>query len=193
MSDINQRIASLSPEKRAILEQRLREKATQAQQKKAIPKIDRLGSLPLSFSQQRMWFLERLDPGNFAYNRPAALQLTGRLNISVLEKCLKEITARHEVLRTIFPSINGVPQQKILPELNLKLSITEVLSESNSEQKAKLKHLMQQESKLPFDLINGPLVRATLFKLAEADHILLLVFHHIVFDGWSMGVLRQEL
>src|SRR6185369_445354 len=143
-------------------------------------------ALPLSFAQQRLWFLDQLAPGA-AYNLPGRLHLEGRLDISALEKSLNEIVRRHEALRTIFTTRNGEPVQIILHELHLPLPLID-LSDLPSVQK-----FCDEEAQRPFDLTTGPLVRAHLLRLSREEHILLLSMHHIVSDGWSIGVLIREL
>lgn len=170
MSDIDQQIANLSPAKRAILEHRLREKAAKTQSQ--IKTIDRLGPLPLSFAQQRMWFIDQLEPGNPIYNRPTYFRLRGTLNVEVLTQSLVEVARRHEVLRSHFPSINGKPTLNIVPEILLSLPVTDLslLSEPTEQ----LQTHLCQEAQQPFDLANGPLLRSQLIKLGETEHLLLI-------------------
>src|SRR6185369_10430477 len=130
-------------------------------------------ALPLSFAQQRLWFLDQLAPGA-AYNLSGRLHLEGRLDIAALEKSLNEIVRRHEALRTIFSTRNGEPVQIILHELRLPLPLID-LSDSPSIQK-----FCDEEAQRPFDLTTGPLVRAHLLRLSIEEHILLLSMHHIV-------------
>jgi len=157
----------------------------------SIQPIPRTGELPLSFSQQRMWFLDQLEPGTPAYNRPSSIRLTGSLNVAALEKSLNEIVRRHEVLRTHFPMNNGIPIQVIASNLNLTLSVTDLSDWPDRETEAQ--RLAASEAQRSFDLAQGPLIRAGLLRLNKEIHVLLLTMHHIVFDGWSMGVLLREL
>jgi acyl-CoA synthetase (AMP-forming)/AMP-acid ligase II len=147
--------------------------------------------VPLSFSQQRMWFLDQLEPGNPAYNRPSSIRLTGPLNVAALEKSLNEIIRRHEVLRTHFPMNNGTAIQVIASNLNLTLSVTDLSDWPDRETEAQ--RLAASEAQRSFDLAQGPLIRVGLLRLNKDVHVLLLTMHHIVFDGWSMGVLLREL
>jgi amino acid adenylation domain-containing protein len=147
--------------------------------------------VPLSFSQQRMWFLDQLEPGNPAYNRPSSIRLTGPLNVAALEKSLNEIIHRHEVLRTHFPMNKGTAIQVIASNLNLTLSVTDISDCPDRETEAQ--RLAASEAQRPFNLAQGPLIRAGLLRLNKDVHVLLLTMHHIVFDGWSMGVLLREL
>ncbi|MDJ0901106.1 MAG: amino acid adenylation domain-containing protein [Xenococcus sp. MO_188.B8] len=195
MKDVNLRIAELSPAKRAILEQKLKQKAVNAegQENIGIKKRRRQYSAPLSSAQTRMWLLDQLEPGNLAYNRPSNLKLTGRLNINVLEKSLNEIVRRHEILRTSFRESDGQIFQEIASNLALTLSIIELSHLSSEDSKNEVRRLTTEEAQRPFDLSRLPLIRATLLRLGEEEHILLLTMHHIIFDGWSMGVLLGEL
>ncbi|MGH7829989.1 MAG: non-ribosomal peptide synthetase, partial [Candidatus Binatia bacterium] len=148
---------------------------------------------PASFAQQRLWFLDQLEPGSSAYNIPAAFRLTGRLNVAALEQSLNEILARHEVLRTSFSGADGQPVQVIAPTLRLSLPVTDLTAAPQTEREIEAIRLMNQESRRPFDLAQAPLLRAGLLRLAEESHILLLCNHHIISDGWSMGVLLREI
>ena len=148
--------------------------------------------LPLSFAQERLWFLDRLAPGNPFYNVPFAMRLTGSLNTASLKRSLDEIVRRHEVLRTTFPEVDGSPVERIAAVLDLPLETTILEPSSASEQATEVERLVVEESKRPFDLSRGPLVRAGVLRLAEEEHVLLFTMHHIVADGWSIGVLVNE-
>jgi amino acid adenylation domain-containing protein len=158
-----------------------------------IKRIPREGSLPLSFAQRRLWFLEQLDPGNSAYNIAAAVRLEGRLDIAALERSFNEITSRHEVLRTCFISVEGSPAEVISPAWTMTLPVVNLTSLSAPQGEAKARRLMVEETHRPFDLAQLPLLRTTLVQLGEQEHVMLLAVHHIIFDGWSMGVLVREL
>jgi amino acid adenylation domain-containing protein/non-ribosomal peptide synthase protein (TIGR01720 family) len=188
-SEIARQISALSPERRELLLRRL---AAQ-QGGTTLPSLSpqpRVGPIPLSFAQQRLWFLDQMEPGTPAYNIPLALRLHGPLNTSALEQSLNAIVARHEVLRTTFATHDGQPSQLIAPSLFLPLDVHE-LQAADSELEAR--RLATAEAARPFDLSHGPLVRAQLLQLAPADHVLLLNIHHIAADGWSIGVLVREL
>lgn len=150
-------------------------------------------NLPLSFAQQRLWFLDCLSPGNPFYNLTTAMRLSGKLNAGALERSFSEIVRRHEILRTTFAAIKGKPYQKILPPYRVRLPLTDLshLEEHEKEEKAKL--LAVEEGARPFDLTNGPMLRVALLKLGEEEHLVLFSLHHIVSDGWSTSVLVQEL
>ena len=150
--------------------------------------------LPLSYSQQRLWFLDQLDPGSFTYNLFAAFRLKGDLNVVALEQSFNEIIRRHEVLRTVFKSEDGNPQQVVLPHLAIKIPLFDLRElRSVEERRSEARRMFTKEAQRPFDLATGPLVRITLLQLAEDEYVLLRAIHHIVCDGWSVGVLFHEL
>jgi acyl carrier protein len=152
------------------------------------------GNAPVSFAQQRLWFLDQLEPENSAYNLFTAFQLTGRLDVTALEQSFNEIIRRHQVLRTVFKSIDGQPCQIVLPSLQIKIPLVDLKDlASDKDRESGLRDLFRTEAHQPFDLARGPLLRVTLVELAEHRHVLLTAFHHIVFDGWSMGILAREL
>ncbi|MEG4918277.1 amino acid adenylation domain-containing protein [Microcoleus sp. B7-D4] len=192
MNDINKRIAELSPAKRALLEQRLKEKAVANPHQTISPRANQKEA-PLSFAQTRMWLLDQLKSGNPAYNRPTNIRLVGGINVAVLEFCLNEIVRRHEVLRASFAAVDGKPVQVIAPSLTLTLPIVDISNLPSQDKQAKLQQLATEEAQRPFNLAFGSLVRANLVRLGEQEHILLLTLHHIIFDGWSVGVLLKEL
>ncbi|NRD67016.1 amino acid adenylation domain-containing protein, partial [Corallococcus exiguus] len=148
----------------------------------------RLGATarPLSFAQQRLWFIDQLEPGTALYNMPVALRLEGDLDVGVLERALREVVSRHEALRTTFEVQDGQPLQVIHSDMALHLERVEV-SESAARQR------IEQEMLKPFDLSRGPLLRALLLKLGNQEHALVVSMHHIVSDGWSLGVLIREV
>ncbi|WP_255206439.1 condensation domain-containing protein, partial [Janthinobacterium sp. BJB401] len=159
----------------------------------SIALADRRGLLSLSYSQQRIWFMDRFTGGGAAYNIPRAFEVQGRLDRAALERTLNEIVRRHEVLRTTFDMADGAPVQVIAPELRLAMPVTDISGLPPDERQARAKWLAQDEAQAQFDLQTGPLLRARLIVLGEDAHVFLLTFHHIVFDGWSMGVLVREV
>uniref|UniRef100_A0A0C1NLP2 Non-ribosomal peptide synthetase n=1 Tax=Tolypothrix bouteillei VB521301 TaxID=1479485 RepID=A0A0C1NLP2_9CYAN len=169
----------------------LLQKGTETAQTISLRPMERNGHIPLSFAQQRMWFLQQLDVNTSFYNLPAAMRFVGTLDVTALEYSFNYIISRHETLRTNFIQVNGQPFQVIHPRLSLKLTVVDLRSES--ERESYCQQLAVEETQRPFDLATDPLVRASLFKLTETEHILLLVIHHIVSDGWSMGVLIREI
>lgn len=155
--------------------------------------VSRNGNLPLSFAQQRLWFLDQMEPGNPAYNIPTTYHFRGILNITALEQSLKEIVKRHESLRTTFSVVDGQPVQVITPFLSVALPIVNLQKLTEEKRETEVLHLVSEEAQRPFDLAHGPLLRTILFRLNEEEHILLVTMHHIVSDGWSMGNLYREL
>ena len=158
-----------------------------------ITRASRDGELPLSFAQQRLWFLDQMDPGNPAYNIPAALRLTGQLNLSALERTLSEIVRRHESLRTTFDVVDGVAVQRIAPAQPIRLPQSDLSSMPEIDREGEAHRLASEFARCPFDLSRGPLMRACVLRLAEDAHVALFSMHHIISDGWSMGVLIKEV
>ncbi|HEV2735289.1 MAG TPA: condensation domain-containing protein, partial [Longimicrobiaceae bacterium] len=153
----------------------------------------RTGPLPLSFAQERLWFLDRLQPDSAFYNIPQALRLGGALDPAVLERALGEIVRRHEALRTTFHEGDAGPVQVVAPFAGFALPVEDLAGLGEAEREARVKRRASDEASRPFDLAAGPLFRATLLRLEAEEHVLLLCMHHVVGDGWSMGVLFREL
>jgi amino acid adenylation domain-containing protein len=198
MSDLKERLSGLSPvEQRTLLAETLRKKTSK-------PRL-----APASFAQERLWFLDQLEPGNPAYNMPAAVRLCGRLDVAALCRSLNEIVRRHETLRTTFAATDGRPVQVIAPVVTSPLAVVDLRSCPEMRRKTEMWRLIAAEARRPFDLARGPLFRATLLRLDGAcpvraarrvseqgqreQHVLLLNVSHIVSDGWSQGVLLREL
>ncbi|HEY6186696.1 MAG TPA: amino acid adenylation domain-containing protein, partial [Pyrinomonadaceae bacterium] len=158
-----------------------------------LAKVERGEELPLSFAQQRLWFLDQLEPGGWTYNMPSAVRLGGRLNVSALTETFNEISRRHEALRTSFVSVDGRPRQIISEEQSVVIREIDLRWLSEEERESEARRLAGEEARRPFDLSVGPLLRVSLLKLAEDDHILLFTMHHIISDGWSIGVLVKEV
>ncbi|MFP2933504.1 condensation domain-containing protein, partial [Pyxidicoccus sp. 3LG] len=196
MSDIYKRLQSLSPEKREELLRQLRKESANTVKPSRAP-ISRLprtgGVLPTSFAQQRMWFLDQLEPGSAAYSIPLLVRMQGAVDVAVLERSLAVLVERHEALRTTFRSEDGRPVQDVAPSMSVPLVQVDLRGVDAAVREAELKHVAGEELRRPFDLAHGPLVRAMLVRVADDDHVFLLAMHHIVTDGWSMGVLIREL
>ncbi len=160
---------------------------------RSIPCLTDRDSAPLSFAQERLWLLERLDPGNPANNRPLALRLTGELDEGSLGHALRSIITRHKILQSRFASQNGEAAQVIAPNFAFDLGVVELTEPVSADREARARKLATEESLRPFNLEVDPPFRATLLRLTSQDHILLLVFHHIVFDGWSARLFEHEL
>ena len=155
--------------------------------------VPRDGNLPLSFAQQRLWFIDQLAPGNSAYNIPAAIRLRGSLNLAALEQSLNEIVKRHESLRTTFAMVDGRPAQVIAPALTITLPVVDLRKLPETERETEVRRLVTEGAERPFDLSQGPLFRVALLRLGDEEHVGLLTMHHIVSDGWSTGILIREM
>jgi amino acid adenylation domain-containing protein len=155
--------------------------------------MSRDGEVPLSFAQQRLWFMDQLEPGSALYNVPKAFRVCGALHAQSLEQSLNEVVRRHDVLRTTFQVTDGRPVQNISTRIIVSLHLTDLTDRPESGRNAEALRLINEEACRPFDLARGPLLRACLVRLAAEDHILLVTLHHIVSDGWSMGILYREL
>ena len=151
------------------------------------------GPFPLSFAQQRLWFIDRLDPGDTSYNVPDALRLHGRLEVPVLARALSEIVRRHEALRTVFEVAGGRPVQRIVPPAPVEIPLIDLSGLREEAREAEALRLAAAEARMAFDVPRGPHLRIRLLRLEAAEHVALFTLHHIVSDGWSMGVLVREL
>ena len=148
---------------------------------------------PASFAQQRLWFLEQLDPGKSVFHLLYAVRFDGGLNLSALEQALNEVVRRHESLRTFFVTVDGQPMQAVARELILALPVIELQTLGKEEAEAEAKRWAEIEGERPFDLAAGPLLRATLIRIGAEENVLVIAMHHIISDGWSMGVFLREL
>ncbi|MGK5094322.1 condensation domain-containing protein [Deltaproteobacteria bacterium TL4] len=158
-----------------------------------IKPVSRHGKLLLSFAQERLWFIDQLQPDNTMHNLRAVFQLKGPLNITILEQSLQAIEQRHEILRTTFPAVDEQPVQTVLPDIKLTLPIVELGEFSIQEREAEVRRLAIKEAQQPFDLASGPLVRFKLLRLNQEEHIFLLTSHHIINDRWSTSLFMREL
>src|SRR5262249_44778248 len=160
----------------------------------SVKPVSRDGKLPLSFSQERLWFLDQLEPGGYTYNLLAAYRLNGQVNITALQQSINEIIRRHEVLRTVFRSAGGQPEQIILPSMTVKIPLLDLRGlASEAARESEVRRLAKEEAQRPFDLSRGPLLRIRLLQLADDEYLLFRAMHHLVIDGWSGGVLFREL
>src|SRR5215212_1454241 len=148
---------------------------------------------PLSFAQQRLWFLDQYEPDNILYNLPAAIRLHGALNVTALERSLSEILERHEALRTTFAMVNDGPVQVVNEAPDFRLTVIELRESSLEKNEAIAVRLVGKEARQPFNLAKGPLLRVKVLRLAENDHVLLVTMHHIISDGWSIKVFMREI
>jgi amino acid adenylation domain-containing protein len=159
----------------------------------AIVPVERSGALPLSFAQQRLWFIDQLEGASAAYHLPMRLRLKGALDRQALLRALERIVARHEALRTRFPQTDGVPAQRISAVEESPFHLVEHDLTASADAEDELHRLMRDEVRARFDLVRGPPVRGRLIRLAGDDHVLLITMHHIVSDGWSLGIFTREL
>jgi hypothetical protein len=179
----------LSAARRALIEARLK---GQVRSSGIVPRADRDGA-PLSFAQERLWFLDRLDPGSAVYNIAMARHLEGPLDEAALERALGEIVWRHEALRTTFGEVDCSSVQVIAPFGGFTLPVEDLSWLGEADREAEVEQRAGEEARRAFDLSAGPLSRAALLRLGAEDHVLLLSMHHIVSDDWSMGVFFREL
>ncbi|HEX2202177.1 MAG TPA: amino acid adenylation domain-containing protein, partial [Longimicrobium sp.] len=149
--------------------------------------------LPLSFAQERLWFLDQLESDSAFYNIPTALRLSGALDVGALERALGEVVRRHESLRTTFPEVDGAPVQAVAPFGGFALAVDDLSALDETRREAEVRRRVAEDAGRPFDLAAGPLFRAALLRLGAEEHVLLLSMHHVVSDGWSFGVLFREL
>jgi len=177
-------------QRRGLVESLLKQEGISVSER--IPRAAKQGNVPLSFAQERIWFLQQLEPGTGAYNMATPVRLRGALNVAALEKAVNHIVARHEVLRTTFVAHNGEPRQVIASALNISPVTFDLTNLDPVEREAEADRLVSTIVVRPFDLARGPLLNVTLIRLTEGEHILLITTHHIIGDGWSMGVFFRE-
>jgi amino acid adenylation domain-containing protein len=192
MSSISQD-GKLSEKQRKLLKLLVAKGGIGLKQAARIRRHQPAASLPLSFAQQRLWFLDRLVPNSPFYNVPAAIRIRGYLNESVLRKALNEIVRRHEVLRASFGEVGGKPFQVVSPSIEVPLQVHDLRGLDPATRELEALRLTTEEARKPFDLSRSPFIRASLLWLDEQDYIFALNLHHIVADGWSMGIMVDEV
>ncbi|SAM34599.1 non-ribosomal peptide synthetase [Pseudomonas sp. 1 R 17] len=165
----------------------------QRNQQTAIATVDRSLPVPLSYSQQRMWFLWQMEPDSPAYNVGGMARLRGVLDVGRFEAALQALIMRHETLRTTFPSVDGVAYQKVSAQTGLRMDWQDMSALNEGEREQRLQQLADHEAHTPFNLETGPLLRACLVKAGEREHYLVLTLHHIVTEGWAMDIFAREL
>src|ERR1700722_269313 len=191
MSNLTARLEGLTPEQRKLLELLY---ASRQKSRLSIPRASRESArMELSYAQQRLWFIDQLEPESRAYNIPIGVRMKGALDVVALERSLEEVVRRHEVLRTRVDMADGRGVQVIEEEWSGKLEQLDLSGEGGAEREAALEREAREEGGRRFDLGRGPLFRAKLVKLGEQEHVLLVTMHHIVSDGWSMGILVKEV
>ncbi len=190
--NLDDRISGLSPEKQALLAKRLKGKHAESPRLSAIPRRTDQAICPLSHAQQRMWFLNQWEPESPFYNIISVVRIQGRLDVLALQSSFNEVIRRHEILRAHFITESGHPKQIIDPQLIINLPVIDLSAELAEQRDRRFHELAREEANRPFDLTAGPLLRASLIQLSLEDHVLFLTFHHIVADGWSIGVFIRE-
>ncbi|NJO94018.1 MAG: amino acid adenylation domain-containing protein [Hydrococcus sp. RM1_1_31] len=193
MSDLSKYLSTISPEKLALLSKKVGEKSTKTPKKQVIARRNQFDELPLSFAQQRLWFLAQLEPDNPFYNQPIALRLSGKLQISVLKQSLEAIVKRHEILRTNFVIVEGKATQIINRAEELLLPVVNLEKLDPIAQEQEIHNLARQEAQRSFNLEQDSLLRVTLLQLEKTEHIVLFTTHHIVCDEWSIAILIKEI
>jgi alpha-ketoglutarate-dependent taurine dioxygenase len=193
MADLVREIARLSPAQRELFELLMKEEGMNLSSSMILPRGRETNCFPLSFAQQRMWFLDQLEPGSFTYNMHVPVRLNGRLDVAVLQRSMNEVIRRHEILRTVFTIVGDQPLQFITAAQPLGLAVIDLRHLAADERESRVRELSLKEARAPFDLSRGPLLRSQLLRLDEEEHIALITMHHIITDGWSMGVLVDEV
>ena len=185
--------SGLDPKRRALFEKLLRQEKAGSASTSTIVRRPASGSVPASFAQGRLWFFDQLEPNSALYNIPMALHLDGLLDPAVLQRSLDEVVRRHEALRTCFKTVAGEPMQVIEAIYCLEIPFIDLSKLPEHERSAEAMRLCGEEAQRPFDLRQPLLLRARLFRLEPRQHLLFLNLHHIIADGWSIGVLLREL
>ena len=189
-----EQLAGFSPAKRSLLELHLmKKKRGAAMATRSIERQRNRGTAPLSYNQQGLWVLNQLMPGTSLYHTPTAARLTGSLDCNALERALNAVVARHDALRTTFRTIDGTPEQFVAADVSIEMPLVDLSDCPESEREAEALRLLQEEARRSFDLSQGPLIRSILVRLAACEHVLLITMHHIVTDGWSIGIFHREL
>jgi len=192
-SETIEKRSRLSPAKLALLEKRLRGEADDDSFRRRIPRRQQEKALPLSFAQQRLWFLDQLEPGSAAYNISTAFRHNGALDLVALNRAINVVVSRHEILRTSFSTADREPVQVIDETLICDLPFVDVRDLPADNRQAEVRRLATENARRPFDLAKAPLFRLCLVRLGETEHILLLTIHHIVSDAWSLDIFFREM
>lgn len=187
----------LSGSQRALLEERLQRarqsSARASEARSSIPRRGQVDELPLSSAQERLWFLDQLEPGSAVYNVCQAVRMQGTLDLNILEKSLNEIIRRHEILRTNFVTVDGQPKQVIAAERTISVPVVDLSGWMDGTAQEELQRQLQEESRKPFNFTDGLLLRALVVRQGPTDYVLMLTMHHIISDGWSLGILFREM
>jgi amino acid adenylation domain-containing protein len=193
VTELSTALDQLSPERRRALALLLRQRGLDPHRELPIPRRAESGPVPLSFAQERLWFLWRLEPEGLEYNLPGGVRLLGELSRDALGAALAELVARHESLRTRFVADQGVPRQHIDPPSAVPLRFEDLSGDPPPVARVRADELSDAEAQTPFDLERGPLLRVTLLRLAAREHLLLLDVHHVIADAWTLRLLAEEL
>lgn len=193
VTDINQRIANLSPEKRALLEQHLLKKAAAAHDQPVLEPRHSAEPPPLSFAQQRLWFLHQLEPDSTQFNTARATTIHGELDIEALRRAINRIIERHEAIRTVFTAVVGEPRQCILPEWSFDIPVVDCSAAPSAEKERHIRQAFLAEARRPFDLSHDLMLRVSLLRHSPTEHTLIMVKHHIASDAWSASLFNREL
>ncbi|HEX6036759.1 non-ribosomal peptide synthetase [Longimicrobium sp.] len=184
----------LSEAKRLLLEKRIRGQAKPVESRNVIRRRGGGPAYPMSWAQERLWFLDQVEPGRSVYNLPGASLVSARVDIPTLERAFSEVLRRHEALRTVFRLVDGEPRQIVQPPWDFKVEMCDIRGpHGEAADEAAIRRTISQLGAIPFDLANGPLVRVHLVRVSDADFALLCNVHHIVTDGWSMPILMREM
>src|SRR5215472_10885154 len=189
-SELARRLTDLGPEKRELLKKLLESKAGAV---KHIPKRRAGDRIPLSFSQQRLWIVDQLLEGKTAYSQTNFIRFQSGLDLQSLRRGINDIIHRHEILRTTFHSSGGEPFQQVTDSLVVDIPLVDLRHIEPSKREAEALRLIAQDAEIPFSLDAGPLIRGAVYRIDERDHLFALTLHHMVCDGWSMGVFSLEL
>jgi amino acid adenylation domain-containing protein len=190
---IDRRLEKLTPAQRALLEQRLLERSIAGARTKMITPRTLHSPCELSYAQELLWLLSQVFDDGIAYNAPGAFQLEGRLDLELLTRAFEGLVARHEILRTTYSVIDGVPMQVIAPRAPIELNVVDLRGLPADEREAAAQAVLKEESRFAFDLVNGPVMRPTVIRLADDQHILMLNMHHVATDGYSRTALYHDL
>ncbi len=190
--NINKKIAQLTPEQRAILEKKLKEKAKAKKKITSIPVRENKDEYPMSFAQERLWFLHQLNPKSAFYNMPAMVKISGNLNLEILQNSIEKVIERHEILRSIY-KFDGGPKQEILKNIKLKIKTVEIEKLHGVDEKDKIDNYAINEGSKPFDISRELPIRVSIIRVSPDENILFVTFHHIVADGWSLAVFVNEV
>ncbi len=192
-ASVERRLAGLSQAQRALLEQRLMARRTAAAHESRIVARAGEGPAPVSYAQELLWLLSQVFDDGIAYNAPGAFRLEGQLDLELLARAFEALTERHEILRTTYSVVDGRPMQVVGRVVPVELNVIDLRERSADERDAEAQRILKEESRFRFDLVSGPVMRATVLRLSDADHILMVNMHHVATDGYSRTVIYRDL